>query len=101
MSSITGAPCCVCVGISAPFRKTPSVCVSSRQLRCVIFRPSGRNHQTSGRARAQPLLAGEEVGAVEDGMLGRSLISRRVNSSSRSARPSSSQSIQEIALSWQ
>ena len=39
-----------CSGISCPFRKTPSVCASWRcQSFCVIRRPSGRNHHTSGR----------------------------------------------------
>ena len=70
-SSATGSPSGASVGISAPFRNAPRAKESPRdQSACVIFRPSGRNHQTSGCARALPLPPVKEGRAAEHRMLG-------------------------------
>ena len=102
VSSMTGAPRSVRVGISEPLRKTPSVsALLSRQFRCVILRPSARNHQTSGApepSRSSPV---RKSARRKTGCRMRRSISRFVQASCRLARSSSRQSTQEISLSWQ
>src|SRR6185503_15608404 len=83
---------------SSPFRNTPFACASEfRQSRCVILRPSGRIHQTSGRSLPLPVKkrVRRKIGCAR-----RSSIRRRVKSSSACSSSPRPQSNQEISLSW-
>ena len=85
-SSTTGSPCAV----ARPERLAVQEHAEPRRRRlrpsraCVILRPSGRNHQTSGSPVAGAVADEEASSAGRPGARCRSAISRRVNSSSRS-----------------
>ena len=101
VSSTTSSPCGVFVGISRPFRKTPRLCASARsQSRLPMRRPSGRNHQTSGRPEPRDAVPSRKSVRRNTGCAWRSAISRRVKSSSSRCSASMSQSNQESSLSW-
>ena len=101
-SSVTCSPVRLCAGISSPFRKRPTVRSSrSAQFARVILRPSVRNHQLSGSPEPSGDAPVRNCVRWNTGWASRRWISRRVNSRSRCRRSSSSQSNQEISLSWQ
>ena len=74
--------------------------VAALQSRCVMRRPSGRNHQTSGRSEPSPPCPRGTRGRRKAGCSRRSCMSRRVNSNSSRWSSSQSQSNHESSLSW-
>ena len=82
--STTGSPSSLTLPIPRPFRNTPSACAPAFcQSAAVIRRPSGRNHQASGRPEGErsPL---RNCVRWKIGCSRRSASRRRVNSSSSS-----------------